>query len=187
MMQDEIGTITEALQRWSRSGREGLDERIESLYPHIKRLSHQALRREHSDHTLQTTEVAHLIYLRLIKYTRTSWRNRGQFFHFLREKAAHVLGDHARRKYALKRRGDLVHEYDLEHAPDQAASPHALEVKDFFKHLSESDSLAFEVMKRKVNRVSAEKISRDLGVSVEDVEEQWTAVKLQLATLLNSK
>jgi DNA-directed RNA polymerase specialized sigma24 family protein len=125
--------------------------------------------------------------MRIINYTRTSWRGRRQFFSFLREKATHVLGDHARRKYARKRRVDLVNEYEIERAPDESINPFDLEVRDFFKHLSEADPLAFEVMKRKVARQSDQKIAKDLGISIDDVEEQWTAAKLQLATLVNSK
>ena len=63
----------------------------------------QQLRRERSDHTLQTTALVHEAFLRLIDQRGIDWRDRAHFFGLAAGMMRRVLVDHFRARQAVKR------------------------------------------------------------------------------------
>jgi RNA polymerase sigma-70 factor, ECF subfamily len=55
-------------------------ELVVLLYSELRRLASSYLRRERSDHTLQTTALVHEAYLRLVGQREVRWKNREQFW-----------------------------------------------------------------------------------------------------------
>src|SRR5262249_55518879 len=72
--------ITKLLRDWSGGDEQALEKLTPLIYAELHRLAHQYMRRERSDHTLQTTALINEAYLRLIDWKNVSWTNRAQFF-----------------------------------------------------------------------------------------------------------
>jgi RNA polymerase sigma factor (TIGR02999 family) len=89
------------------SSRERLDAIFEECYAEIKQRIHQALRRE-SHPTLQTTDIVHEIYLRLVESQGLSFEDRRAVLNLIALKTREYLVDRARRRKALKRGGGRV-------------------------------------------------------------------------------
>ena len=64
------------------------------------------MRRERSDHTLQTTALVHEAYLRLVEQCETNWQNRAHFFAIAAQLMRRILLDHARACRTDKRGGE---------------------------------------------------------------------------------
>lgn len=86
------------------SDRVQLDAIFAECYAEIKRRIHLALRRE-SHPTLQTTDIVHEIYLRLVEGQGLSFEDKRAVLNLIAIKTRDYLVDRARRRKALKRGG----------------------------------------------------------------------------------
>jgi RNA polymerase sigma factor (TIGR02999 family) len=103
-----VEEVTGLLRAW-RAGGDGSSERLFALvYPELERLAHRQLARERRGHTLETTDLVHEAYLRLVDQTRVDWRDRGHFFALAATLMRRVLVDYARARLAAKRSHERV-------------------------------------------------------------------------------
>jgi RNA polymerase sigma factor (TIGR02999 family) len=77
------------------------------VYEELRRLAHQYMRGERSDHTLQTTALVHEAYLRLA-HCLERWNGRQHFFAVAARVMRHVLIDYARTVNRERRGGGAV-------------------------------------------------------------------------------
>src|SRR5437763_1981140 len=94
------------------------------VYDELRKLAAQRLSREKPGHTLQATALVHEAYLRLVGGGAAQpWDGRGHFFAAAAEAMRRILVDQARRKFSLRRGGDLqrqpIEEQEIE-APEPA-------------------------------------------------------------------
>lgn len=102
-MPSEVTLLLEAL----RSGEEGASDRLyERVYGELRRLAGARMRQERSDHTLQPTEVVHEAWMRLVE-DKPRWENRAHFFSAAAEGMRRLLVEHARKRGAAKRGGEM--------------------------------------------------------------------------------
>ena len=101
-MSVESGTVTQLLAQWTDGDARALDALIPLVYDELRRLARSYLRRERSDHTLQTTALVHEAYLRLVDQN-ASWQNRAHFFGIAAQMMRRILVDHARGHHAARR------------------------------------------------------------------------------------
>jgi RNA polymerase sigma factor (TIGR02999 family) len=101
-------SITQMLIEWSRGDREALDSLMPVVYAELRRQAAHHLRRERPGHTLQTTDLIHEAYLRLVDQTNVQWQNRAHFFAVAARLMRHILVDHARRRHRAKRGGSGI-------------------------------------------------------------------------------
>src|SRR5271165_218607 len=78
-------------------------ELVVLLYSELHGLASSYLRRERSDHTLQTTALVHEAYLRLADQRDVHWKNREQFMGVAAQLMRRVLVDYSRGHDAKKR------------------------------------------------------------------------------------
>jgi RNA polymerase sigma-70 factor, ECF subfamily len=78
-------------------------ELVVVLYSELRRLASSYLRREPSDHTLQTTALVHEAYLRLADQKEVRWKNREQFMGVAAQLMRRILVDYSRGHDAKKR------------------------------------------------------------------------------------
>src|SRR6266851_4895574 len=109
-MQDdrEPDVITALLNRWRLGEVEAGNQLMELVYGDLHRIAAREMRREHGEHTLQTTAVLHEVYLRLCGIAPINWKDRSHFFAVAAQQLRRVLVDHARRVGSEKRGGGLV-------------------------------------------------------------------------------
>jgi len=104
----EGGDITVLLRRSSAGDREAFHALIPLVYRDLKGIAHRRLRRERSDHTLNTTAIVHEAYLNLVPQATAEWRDRVHFFAVAARIIRHLLIDYARQKGAEKRGGSAI-------------------------------------------------------------------------------
>jgi len=96
--------ITRLLHEW-RDGNQDAFERLMPLaYPHLRKVAASFMRHERGEQ-IQTTELVHELYLRLIQQRNADWQDRGHFYTFAAKLMRMILIDQARRTHAGKRGG----------------------------------------------------------------------------------
>ena len=125
--------VTGLLLDWSQGDRAAYDKLVPLVYDELHRLAHQYMRRERSDHTLQTTALVDEAYLKLIDQTNVRWQNRTHFFAIAAELMRRILVDYARKHARAKRGGgvqmvsiDEAAVFSPERSPDLVALDEAL-------------------------------------------------------------
>lgn len=97
--------ITRLLVAWQEGNPQAFDDLIPLVYKELKRIASRARRRERGGQALQTTDLVHEAYLRLVDQREVHWQNRAHFFAIAAQAMRRVLIDHARRRLAAKRGG----------------------------------------------------------------------------------
>jgi RNA polymerase sigma-70 factor, ECF subfamily len=100
--------ITGLLDRWRVGDPEAAGQLMELVYGELHRIAAREMRREHGEHTLQTTAVVHEAYLRICGSEPIDWKDRAHFYAVAAQQLRRVLIDHARRVQSEKRGGDVV-------------------------------------------------------------------------------
>jgi RNA polymerase sigma factor (TIGR02999 family) len=95
--------VTLLLRAWRAGDAQAGEKLIEVLYRELRDMARRRLAREHSANTLQTTDLVHEAYLRLIDQRRVDWRDRGHFLALAATMMRRVLVDRARARRAGKR------------------------------------------------------------------------------------
>src|SRR5947199_8911527 len=93
------------LRIYRRKGdKEALDQFTTLVYEELRRLARGFMRKERSNHTLQTSALINEAYLKLADQDETNWQNRAHFFAVAAQIMRHILVDHAR-SYGYDNRG----------------------------------------------------------------------------------
>lgn len=115
--------LTLLLARWHGGDDEALDEVLPLVYNELRRLAGRYLNQERGQ-TLQTHDLIHEAFLRLIGQRHVDWRNRAHFFGIAALMMRRILTDHARRR-ACGKHGGGARRMLLEDVPDIAATSDA--------------------------------------------------------------
>ena len=109
MSQREPGyDVTALLRQWQQGDASALERLLPLVYDELRRVARARLRAERLGHTLQATALVHEAYLRLTGPAGASPQTRTQLFAMAARLMREILVDHARRKHARKRGGDIT-------------------------------------------------------------------------------
>jgi RNA polymerase sigma factor (TIGR02999 family) len=97
------GDVTEWLHAWRAGDSRAGDLLVQVLYRELHDMARRRRRAERPGMTLQTTELVHEAYLRLVDQRRVEWRDRGHFLALAATMMRRVLVDRARARRAGKR------------------------------------------------------------------------------------
>ena len=97
--------ITGLLRRWGEGDAGALDQLIPVVYDRLRQLAHQRLLAERGACSLNTTDLVHEAYLRLVDGPAPSLHDRSHFLALSSRVMRHLLIDHARARLAAKRDG----------------------------------------------------------------------------------
>ena len=89
-------TVTALLLAWRQGDQSALEALIPLVYGELRRVAHLQLQGERSSHTLQTADLVHETYLRLVESSRVNWQNRAHFLAVAARTMRRVLVDAAR-------------------------------------------------------------------------------------------
>ncbi len=174
--------VTDLLLRWGEGDRDALAALAPLVYDELRRLASRYLRRERSDHTLQSTALVHEAYLRLVDQRNVRWQNRAQFYGIAAELIRRILVDHARAKQAAKRGGDAL-KLTLNEALD-ASAPRDLDLvrlDDVLQGLSKIDPQQSRVVElRFFAGLTIEETAEVLRISPATVKRDWLVAKAWL-------
>jgi RNA polymerase sigma factor (TIGR02999 family) len=106
-MSSSLSQVTELLRRWGRGDDEAFDQLMPLVYERLREIArHRRFR--HPGGSLDTTELVHEAYLRLVDGPRTTIRDRAHFLALASRVMRHLLVDQARARSAVKRGGGAV-------------------------------------------------------------------------------
>jgi RNA polymerase sigma-70 factor (ECF subfamily) len=112
--------VTLLLQEMTNGDERAPEVLLPLVYDELKKLASGYMRGERNGHTLQTTELVHEAYVRLVDWKSADWQNRAHFFAVAAQMMRRILVDHARRRDAQKR-GSGVQKIALDDAITFAA------------------------------------------------------------------
>jgi len=180
-----VGTpdVTTLLVNWSRGDHSALDQLTPLVYDELRRLAQSYLRRERSEHTLQSTALVHEAYLRLIDQRNVNWQSRAHFFGIAAQMVRRILVDHARAHRAAKRGSGAIH-VSLDEAlgvPGLTKDFELTALDDALNLLAEIDPQQAKIVElRFFAGLSIEETAESLGISPATVKRDWVTAKAWL-------
>ena len=179
--------VNQLLAAWSNGDKSALDKLIPIVERELHELAHRCLRRERSDHTLQTTALVNEAYLRLVDQRRTCFQNRAHFFAIAAQIMRRILMNHARDR-AAEKRGGGARKVSIEEAAvmsDERAEE-LLALEEALETLAELDERKARVVElRYFGGLSVEETAEVLGVHPNTVTREWGQAKAFLHRELN--
>ena len=175
--------ITELLVCWSNGDRAALERLLPLVERELHRLAHAYMRREHPDHTLQTTALINETFLRLVDQSRVKWQNRAHFYGIAAQLMRRVLLIYARDK-GRDKRGGGAYKVSLSEADilSEAKSVELLALDEALQRLSVIDARKSQVVElRYFGGLSVKETAEVLKVSPATVARDWEMAKAWLA------
>ena len=171
--------VTGLLSRWRAGDDRALERLAAVVYGELRQMAGRYLRHERDGQTLQTYDLIHEAFLRLIGQRHVDWQNRAHFFGIAAQMMRRILTDHARRRAAVRHGGGirLV-------VPEDVAAPsggHILAVDDALTELKEVDEeLARIVELRFFGGLQQDEIAAVLELSTATVNRRFRIAKAWL-------
>jgi RNA polymerase sigma factor (TIGR02999 family) len=181
--------VTLLLARWRSGDDQALDELLSLVYSELRRLAGRYLNQESAGQTLQTHDLIHEAFLRLIGQRHVDWHNRAHFFGIAALMMRRILTDHARRR-AYGKHGGGAHRVVLDDVPDVAARSDAdiVAVDEALVELQAVDEeLAKIVELRFFGGLEHDEVAAVLGVSEVTVRRRFRVAKAWLYRRLSGK
>jgi RNA polymerase sigma factor (TIGR02999 family) len=174
--------VTALLAEVAKGNQAAQEKLVPLVYDQLKKLARGYMRRERADHTLQTTDLVHEAYLKLVRQRSPNWQCRAQFFGIAAQLMRRILIDYARRSLRKKRGGtqvvlplDEALAFSPEHSEDLLKLDEAL---DRLSRLDPRQSRIVEL--RFFGGLNVEETSKLLGVSQITVKRDWAVAKVWL-------
>ncbi|MGH9257192.1 MAG: ECF-type sigma factor [Vicinamibacterales bacterium] len=180
--------VTGLLLEWRDGRRDALDRLVPVVYAELRRVARARLRAERDGHSLQTNELVHEVYLRLVDIDRMTLTSRAHFFAVASRLMRQVLVDHARRRDAGKRGGDVTMVSLSDASPaGPATAVDILALDEALDTLTGLDARLCRVVELKFfGGLTIEETAAALDVSRATVERDWTAAKAWLFERMSS-
>ena len=174
--------VTAMLRYWRNGDRERQDELFRAVYDELHRQAARYLRRELPGLTLQSSDLIHEAYLRLIDQRDVEWQNRLHFYAIAAQQMRRILVDHARQRHAAKRGGSNLR-LPLDEAESVPVEPELdfVALDQVLNRLSEIDSQQSRIVElRFFSGLSVEETAEVLGISERTVKRDWHVAKAWL-------
>lgn len=173
--------VTELLADWSKGDEEALTKLIPLVYDELHKLASRHLRRERSDHTLQTTALVHEAYLKLVAQKDANWQNRAQFFGVAAQLMRRILVDHARRHQASKRGGSFYKVTLDEELASSVESDELLVLDRALDQLAAFDPRQSRVVELRIfGGLTLEETAQAINTSPRTARREWSMAKAWL-------
>ena len=181
--------VTELLLSWRQGDAAALDRLIPVVYDELRRVARRRLRGESPGHALQATALVHEVYIRLVDVDRMTLTSRAHFFGVAATLMRQILVDHARRRRADKRGGDVtVLSLDEVVATAWTSSVDVLALNEALDALASIDDRQCRVVElRFFAGLTIDEAAEALAVSPATVEREWALAKAWLYRRLSSR
>lgn len=159
------------------------DQLFPLVYQELRKLAAAKMAKERSGHTLQATALVHEAWLRLGGENAPKWDGRAHFFGAAAEAMRRILVDHARRKQAERRGGDVPHAglTNLELPADQESDDQLLAVNEALEKFATVDVEKAELVKlRYFVGLTLEEAAAAQGVSLATAKRSWAYARAWL-------
>ena len=174
--------ITRLLRAWSGGDSAALDRLAEQVYGELRIMARRYMKNERAGHTLQTTDLVHEVYLRLVDTTKIEWHERAQFFAMAAKMMRRILVDAARARGSQKR-GGMAIQVNLEGTALVSAAPgrQMLALDEALTSFSEVAPRQAKVVElRYFGGLTEEEIVAALNISPRTVRRDWDLARAWL-------
>lgn len=175
--------ITEILRSVNAGERAALDALVPLVYDELHRQARSYLRRERSNHTIQTTALINEAYLRLAEQKNVRWESRTHFFAIAAQMMRRILVDYAKTRHRAKR-GGKEENLSLDEALSVAANEQNIDLLALdaaLERLAENDAQQARIVElRYFGDLTIEETARVLGISETTVKRDWTFARAWL-------
>jgi RNA polymerase sigma factor (TIGR02999 family) len=174
--------VTDLLNAWGAGDKGAFDELVTVVYDELRRQASRYLRHESPGHTLQTTDLIHEAYLRLVDQKNPHWHNREQFFGIAAQLMRRVLVDHARARHRAKRGGRNIRiSLDEEVAGGRSNDVELIDIDEALNKLAGIDMQQSKIVElRFFGGLNVEETAQVLGISPRTVKRSWRFAKAWL-------
>lgn len=180
-------SVSELLDQWNKGDRDALNTLMPLIYEELRTMAKRYMRKQNPGHTLQTTELIHEAYLRMVKQKEKHFENRAHFFGIAAQAMRHILVDYARARQTGKR-GGLARHISLEEAA-LVSRERAAELLAFDEALKELERLSKRqsrvVELRYFGGLTVEETATVLEVSPDTVMRDWIMARTWLHRALS--
>jgi RNA polymerase sigma factor (TIGR02999 family) len=183
------GPVTRELLQWTSGDPQALERLLPVVYRELRGLAGGIFRGQRSDQTLQPTALVHEAFLRLVEQERVSVVDRAHFRALAAQAMRQILTDHARRRRALKRGGDLRRSTLVEPpTPSDGPALDLLVLDEVLALLERLDARQHRIVElRFFAGLEMEEIAVVLALSKSTVEREWRAARAWLGARLRER
>jgi RNA polymerase sigma factor (TIGR02999 family) len=180
---------TELLRAWAKGDPEALQQLTPRVYRELRRVASRMLQREQSGYTLQSADLVHEAYLRLVTGADVDWQDRAHFFAVAAGMMRRILLDRARRRLAAKRGGDQKRlELDETFDVAQCQARELIALDDALVTLAEVDPRKARIVElRFFGGLSVKETAEVVQVSGDTVMRDWQMARAWLRKELASQ
>lgn len=172
---------TQLLLRWKSGDQEALVQLIPLIYKELRLAAHRCLRAERADHTLQSTELVHEVYLRMAGAAPPVTQSRTHFVAIAARLMRQILVDYARRRGAAKRGPQYKVELDASFAIPQKQSVDVVVLDHALERLSRLDVQQERIVEmRFFGGLTVEETAAALEISPATVKRDWNMARAWL-------
>ncbi|MBO6574769.1 MAG: sigma-70 family RNA polymerase sigma factor [Rhodothermales bacterium] len=180
--------IADLLEATRQGDRSRIDELYRLVYDELHRQAGFQRKKWQGDLTLNTTALVHEAYLKLAGRQEASWESRAHFMAVAAKAMRHILTDHARRRRAEKRGGD-VPRLSLEElvarggvsVPMEEKAQGLLDLHEALECLAREDPRAALIVEcRFFGEMTIPDIATATGLSESTVKRDWTLAQAWL-------
>src|SRR5882724_6624754 len=176
--------VTQLLAQWSGGDQAALDRLMPLVYGELRRLASAYLRRERSNHTLQSTALVHEAFMRLVGQQDVQWKNRAHFYAIAAQMIRRILVDYARSQHAEKRGSGAV-KLALDEAMAVAQTPATdidlLGLNDALDQLAALDERQSRIVElRFFAGLSIEETAEVMHLSPASIKREWQTARAWL-------
>jgi RNA polymerase sigma-70 factor, ECF subfamily len=178
---------TELLRAWADGDSQALQQLTPRVYRELRRVAAHLLQNERPGYSLQSSDLVHEVYLRLVNAQDVDWQHRAHFFAVAATLMRRILLDRARRKAAAKRAGkaqplDLTKTIDLAQTPARQL----VALDDALDALAEVDPRKARIVElRFFGGLSVKETAEVVKVSSDTVMRDWKVARAWLLTELS--
>jgi RNA polymerase sigma-70 factor (ECF subfamily) len=181
--------ITGLLVAWKDGDANAFDHLIGLLYPELRRIARQHLKRRRASLSLESAALANEAYLKLERAGGIHCESRAHFLAVCAQIIRRILVDHARRRGFAKRGGDALRvPLDDIVLLAEMRGIEVLALDEALDTLARIDNRKSRVVEmRYFGGLEIEETASALGVSVDTVKRDWRMARAWLIAELTSK
>jgi RNA polymerase sigma factor (TIGR02999 family) len=180
---------TKLLRAWAGGDSKALEELTPRVYRELRRMAARLLRNERPGYSLQSADLVHEAYLRLVNARELKWQDRAHFFAVSAALMRRILLDRARRRAAVKR-GGKAQPLDLNKTLDivQIKARELVALDDALNALAAMDPRKSRIVElRFFGGLSVKETAEVVKVHPDTVLEDWKLARAWLLTELSPR
>ncbi len=186
-MQRTSVSVSSLLKKYRAGDQEALHALIPVVYDELRSLARHYLRVERPGHSMQSVDLVHEAYMRLMAQSPAPAQDRGHFVAIAARLMRQILVDHARSRRAAKRGPEYKLELDEAHGLPQKQAIDIIALDDALTALSRRDAQQGQIVEmRFFGGLTVEEAAGVLGISVATVKRDWSLAKAWLTREVRS-